>query len=53
MIYHALLICEGDVKLISDIVFEDSDALHSTADHFLNNMEGNGARITQLTEAES
>ena len=44
---------EGDVKSISDIVFEDSDALHSTADHFLNNMEGNGARITQLTEAES
>ena len=53
MIYHALLTSEGDVKSISDIVFEDSDALHSTADHFLNNMEGNGARITQLTDAES
>ena len=47
------LICRGDVKTISDIVFVDSDALHSTADQFFNNMEGNGARITQLTEAES
>ena len=53
MIYHALLTSKGDVKSISDIVFEDSDALHSTADQFFNNMEGNGAKITQLTEAES
>ena len=40
-------------KSIYGIVFVDSDALHSTADQFFNNMEGNGARITQLTEAES
>ena len=52
-IYHALLTSEGDVESISDIVFEDSDALHSTTDQFFNNMEGNGARIMQLTEAES
>ena len=40
-------------KTIYDIAFVDSDALHSTADQFFNNMEGNGAKITQLTEAES
>ena len=48
---HAL--CDGDVKSIYDIVFVDSDALHSTADQFLDNMEGNGAMITRLTGAES
>ena len=46
------LLCGGDADIDVLQNFVDSVALHSTADQFLDNMEGNGAMITQLTEAE-